>query len=323
MRLKKYSKFLFITAFFVGSINLMQPAAATTYACNNFANQLCAPITTVSLSLESKKSLVTNSTTTFVSTKVSRLNFTINAGSDNASKTATLQFFDISSGLKLIVRSNGNSACAAGNTIQKECAISLGADGKQSFYVTFLDAEPGMHFQYKYVGPEAWTSATKSVTFSVDGKLPVTPEACAANNVQICAPVTNLSFKAGSTKIKISKPDKNGNFKAQLGATEDLLKFTYNSSSDYAFKYIYVDFFNLTSDLSLIVDTSANKLGAGCDRTVAASRGCYMQLSSSGSATFIVTLSANATGKAFSYKLNGAGYTSKVVTVNLVKKKKK
>ncbi len=323
MRITSRSFLVTLSLLMISLAGLSQPASATTYGCNNFANQLCAPITTVSMAIDSNKALVTNSITTFVSTKVTKLNFTINAGADNASKTATLQFFDISSGLKLIVRSNESSACAAGNTIQKECAITLGSDGKKSFYVTFLDSAAGMHFQFKYVGPEAWTSATKSVTFSSDGKIPLTPEACVSNNAQICAPVSNLSFKAKGAQIKISKPDKAGNFKANLVSTNDLLKFTYKSSSAYAFKYIYVDFFNLASGLNLIVDTSTNTLGAGCDRSVANSRGCYMQLSSEGSATFIVTLSGNATGKSFSFKLNGAGYTSKYVAVNLVKSKKK
>jgi len=322
MRIAYKSFLTFISVSLLSLIGLTQPAEATAYACNNFAAQLCAPITTVSMNIDSDKTLVTNATTTFVSTKVTKLNFTINAGADNANKTATLQFFDISLGLKLIVRANESSACAAGNTIQKECVVTLGVDGKKTFYITLLDSAPGMQFQFKYVGPEAWTSATKSVTFSVGGKLPVTPEACVANNTQICGPVSNLSFKAGSKQIEISKPDKNGNFKTNLVATNDLLKFTYKSSPDYAFKYIYVDFFNLMGGLSLIVDTSANSVGAGCDRTVAASRGCYMKLSSTGSATFIVTLSGNASGQSFSYKINGAGYTSKFVTVNLVKKKK-
>ncbi len=298
------------------------PAVATTYSCNNFQNQLCAPISTVSFNSGSGKALASNSTTTFISTKVSKLNFTINAGQDNASKTATLQFFDISAGLKLIVRSNSNSFCAAGNTIQKECAITLGADGTKTFYLTLLDAEPGMHFQFKYVGPEAWTSSTKSVTFSSDGKIPLTPEACVANGAQICGPVSNLTLKAKNKVLKVSKLGKSGNFKSSLDSKIDLLKFTYKSNSAYAFKYIYVDFFNLTGGLSLIVDTSTNSLGSGCDRSVANSRGCYMQLNSKGSATFIVTLSANATGQTFSYKLNGAGYTSKYVVVTLAGKSK-
>ena len=323
MRITSKSVFTVISVVLLSFVGLTQPAAATTYSCNNFASQLCAPITTVSLSLDSGKALVTNSSTTFLGKNVTKLNFSINAGVDNASKTATLQFFDISAGMKLLVRSNETSACAAGNTIQKECLITLGADGKNTFYLTLLNAEPGMHFQFKYVGPEAWTSATKSVTYSTDGKVPVTPEACAGNNTQICGPVTNVSFKAKSTKVKISKPDKSGNYKAKLVATNDLLYFTYKSSSAYAFKYIYVDFYNLTSGLGLQVDTSTNALGAGCDRTVAASRGCYMALDSKGSATFIVTLSANAVGKAFNFKLNGAGYTSKYVTVTLIKAKKK
>lgn len=298
------------------------PASATTYGCNNATSQLCAPISTVSMSLDSEKALVTNSVTTFVGTNVSRLNFTINAGSDNASKTATLQFFDISAGLKLIVRSNSESTCSAGNTIQKECAITLDSSGKKSFYITLLDAEPGMHFQYKFVGPEAWTSATKSVTFSIKGKLPVTSQACAANATQICAPVTNLSFKSGSKNIEFSKPDKSGNFKASMPATSDLLEFSYKSSSDYAFKYLYVDFFNLAAGLTILIDTSTNKLGAGCDRNVAPARGCYIQLNSDGSANFIITLNGGAVGKTFSFKLNGAGYTSKFVAVTMTKKKK-
>lgn len=320
MRISSKTFFAGFFGILIVAFGLIQPAAATTYGCNNFQNQLCAPISTVSMSLDSEKPLVTNSATTFISTKVSKLNFKISAGADNGSKTATLQFFDISAGLKLIVRSNSKSACAAGNTIQKECAITLGSDGTKSFYVTLLDAEPGMHFQFKYVGPEAWTSATKSVTFSVDGKVPQTSEACIANTNQICGPVSNLSFSASGKKLNISKPDKNGNFKARLSAKNDLLKFTYKSSSAYAFKYVYVDFFNLTGGLNLIVDTSSNTLGAGCDRTVANSRGCYMQLNSKGSATFIVTLSSNAPGQTFSFKLNGAGYTSKFVVVTLTKK---
>ncbi len=320
MRTKTLFSFLTTTAMVLLTSALINPASATTYSCNNFSSQLCAPISTVTVSLDSKKPLTTNSTTTFVSTKVSKLNFTINAGSDNASKTATLQFFDISAGLKFIVRSNSDSACAPGNTIQKECQITLGAEGKKSFYVTLLDAEPGMHFQYKYVGPEAWTSATKSMTFSANGKIPVTSEACASNATQICGPVTNLSFSAGSKKIKISKPDESGNFKANISAASDLLKFNYKSSSDYAFKYLYVDFYNLTSGLSILIDTSSNTLGAGCDRNVAPARGCYIQLSSKGSASFIITLNGGAIGKTFNFKLNGAGYTSKYVVVSMVKK---
>jgi hypothetical protein len=322
MRIKSLLSFNFTAALILVTSGFTTSASATTYACNNFASQLCAPITTVSMSLDSNKPLATNSATTFIGTKVSKLNFSINAGSDNASKSATLQFFDISAGLKFIVRSNDESACAAGNTIQKECAITLDSDGKKSFYVTLLDAEPGMHFQYKYVGPEAWTSATKSVTFSVKGKVPVMPEACVANTTQIWAPVTNLSFNAGAKHIEISKPDKSGNFKASMPASSDLLEFNYKSSSDYAFKYLYVDFYNLASGLSILIDTSTNVLGAGCDRNVAPARGCYIQLNSKGSASFIITLNGGAAGKTFNFKLNGAGYTSKYVVVTMVKKKK-
>ena len=314
-------KFLFSALVVLVFNGLTTPANATTYACNNFPTQLCAPISTVSLSIDSGKTLVSNSTTTFVSTKITKLNFQIDAGSSNATKAATIQFFDISAGLKLLVRSNATSSCAAGNTIQKECAITLDSDGKKSFYLSLFDVEPGMHFQFKYVGPEAWTSATKSVTFSIGGKIPQTPEACVSNNTQICGPVTNLSFQSSGKLIKTSKPDKNGNFTSKIPANTEILKFTYKSSPAYAFKYFYVDFFNLTSGLNLIVDTSTNTTGAGCDRSVANSRGCYMQLNSKGSGSFLVLLSSNAAGKSFSFKLNGPSYTSKYVVVNLVSKK--
>ena len=278
MRLRTLFSLFSISALLLGISGLISPAYATTYSCNNFPTQLCAPITTVSVSLDSKKPLATNSSTTFISTKVTKLNFSINAGPDNAAKSATIQFFDISAGLKFIVWSNADSSCAAGNTIQKECLITLDSEGKKSFYVTLLDAEPGMHFQYKYVGPEAWTSATKSITFSSTGKIPLTPEACASNATQICGPISNLSFKAGVKNVKFSKPDKQGNFKASISPTADLLKFHYKSSSAYAFKYLYVDFFNLTSGLGVLIDTSTNTLGAGCDRNVAGTHGCYIQL---------------------------------------------
>jgi hypothetical protein len=296
--------------------------AAPSYGCNNFNSQLCAPISVVSFESDVASSPISTGgeAKAYASTSTSKITFTIDADIANAGKTATLQFFDISAGIKFLVRSNQESACAAGSTIQKECVITLDSNGEASLYVNTINVTAGMQFQYKFVGPEAWTSGTVRTIFTTTGAAPVAPQACVANQSQVCGLISNVSFSDDGGQIATTTPDASGNAKATLAKASDLLLFSYRSESAYAFKYIYVDFHNISSGLTLQVDTSLSSTGAGCDRTVASAKGCYMLLDSDGSADFYVTLSGSELNRSFNYKLNGAGYTSKLVTVTIANK---
>ena len=295
------------------------PAQAdTSYACSGDNTQVCPNVSMVHVQSDvaNAPEQSTSSGTLFAPKRSTQLHFSYSSHSVDSNRLFSLQFFNITPGLKLIVTSTDGSStvCNPQLAIQKSCQTRLDANGNARFSVAVFDAQDGTGFNYQLVGATAWTSNFVRVTFTTSGTAPDAPLSCAAQNSQVCAPVSSVSVKSGNQTVKLVSRS-SGDGSMTIAAGTKFLTYHVTTSSGYAYKTIYVDFFGASPSGLLAIDTSANTQGIGCDKQVAPSNGCFIQLDSTGSATFIVALANAQVGDSYKFKINGAGYTSKYIQV--------
>jgi len=316
---KYFTRLLLVVILALGGFNFSTVhAAGVSQACASDRSLVCPDVSAVHFTSDAPQSVDQSSSgsTLYSSTSATKLTFTYTSSSVDAGKTLIIQFFDVTAGLKFIIIPNPASSnnCNPQLTIQKQCQISLNSNGNASFNVALFGATEGTGFNYQLLGSTAWTSGAVRVNFTPGGWAPSAPLACAGEKSQVCAPISNLAVHEGSRTLQVSAGE-GGDAGMSVGINSQFLEYAFTSSSAYAFKTVYVDFFDVSQSTSLLVDTSTDKQGAGCDKQVANANGCFIHLDANGSASFLLVIMRSQLGDSFKFKINGVSYTSNFIRV--------
>ncbi|MEY4079509.1 MAG: hypothetical protein RIS80_1278 [Actinomycetota bacterium] len=139
---------------------------------------------------------------------------------------------------------------------------------------------------------------------------------CSGDNTRICAPVTNLKLTDRGTEVSlVSATD--GTAAATLSSDAKDIGGVFKSSSDYAGKFVHIQFFDITKGMTFAVQAGAAASSTACDPGPASGNGCYLKLDSSGSGTFNFSVGNVTTSSKFSIQISGsAGWVSKAAVVS-------
>jgi hypothetical protein len=292
------------------------PASAAGYACFADSSQICAPITAVTFTTNGVHSSVTSGLAS-ANLAANRFDFTFRSDANSAGKTLTVHFFDITSGMHLlpvIGDSNASTGCAASGATGKNCVIKTNSSGSATFSISILDSAIGKAFSYQIMGPAGFASNAVNVMFTKTGSNVQPAGTCSADRMKLCTAISNVGMTLSGKNVKVTFTS-DGTGTAKVGTSTSLVDFNYSSSSDYAYKWAFIKFLNISSGLTISLDAGDPTLSTACDAQDANFNGCRIRLDANGSATFMVSLSGNQIGRTFQYELSGPSYDSKTVTV--------
>jgi hypothetical protein len=290
-------------------------------------NQICADISNLAQTLSDGTPVPVSNGSAFLSTSTTSVKFVFTSNSSLGGKSINLQFFDISSGLTLNLPT---STCSS--TQMSGCGVvaKVNGSGSVTIAVSISGAASGKVFKYQLNGANGFASGFVTTTFNSSGGGGNTPEACGIGAATICAPITRLSATSENKTIPITYDAITKDGTANIAPNTTAITYTYTSPTDYASKYVFVQFFDVTT-LSLTVPGGSINSSTSCDPQPALSKGCKIQVAADGKASFTVFLSNASIGANFKYKISGESYDSKIVvttvavapTINITAGKKK
>lgn len=293
------------------SLQVSQAWAGQNQDCTAFgdASFICAPVTQIAQTLADGTPVPVSNGSAFLPTSANSLKFIFTSNSANAGKNLFLAFFDISSGLALGLPSD---KCAAPQMADHACIAKLDSNGSITIPVSVSGISPGKYFKYQLNGPAGFTSGYVTTTFTSSGGGGNTPEVCGGDSSTICAPSTRLSGTSGGKAIAVSYSTSTGDGTSIISPNTNSVTYNFSFPSDYMNKYVFVQFFDVTT-LSLTVPGGSINSSTSCDPQPAATKGCKIQIDGDGKASFTVFLSNASLGSNFKYIIAGPNYASHVV----------
>jgi len=279
--------------------------------CSAFgdSSMICAPISQLAQQLGNGTPVPVSNGASFLATSATSVKFVFTSNSANSGKNIYLQFFDVSEGLSLTLPT---PTCRSGEIASKGCVTALDSSGSATVNVSFFGASAGKYFKYQLNGPAGFTSGFVVTTFTSSGGGGNTPEVCGGDSSTVCAPVTRLSATSGGKSIVVSYDAKTQDGTAIIAPNTTSITYKFSFPSDYMNKYVFVQFFDVTT-LSLSVPGGSINSSTSCDPQPAATRGCKIKIDGDGKATFSVSVSGTSIGANFKYKIAGPNYDSHVV----------
>ena len=308
---------ILILAIPVALVSLSAPAEAATGACQADSSQVCADISALSFTTNGTNSSISSGEAT-ANLAATKFTFRFTASAAVASKYLTVHFYDISPGMHLLPTVGNETlsrSCAASGAIGKNCVIKTDANGGATFEVEILSAEIGKGFSYHMLGPAGFSSSSVKVMYTVNGANVRAADVCAGDRSKVCAPITRISATIGNAKLKVVY-GAGGTGAAVVSTQATLLRFSYTSSAEYAYKWAFMKFRNASSGVVTILDSGDPSLSTACGYQDAVGNGCSIRLDSNGSATFFVTIAGGATGKTVQYLMSGPSFDSQPVTIS-------
>ncbi|NBU31554.1 MAG: hypothetical protein EBS36_00040 [Actinobacteria bacterium] len=116
----------------------------------------------------------------------------------------------------------------------------------------------------------------------------------------ICAPISQLAMQLSDGTLVAT-----GGGVATLPTTANSLKFVFTSNSANSDKEVFVQFFDISPGLTLVLPAEK------CSSSQLQHSGCVAKLNTNGSVTIPISVSGITAGKVFKYQINGpAGFTS-------------
>jgi hypothetical protein len=279
--------------------------------CSAFgdSSMICAPITQLAQTLNDGTAVPVTNGAAYLATSASIVKYTFTSSSANSGKNIFLQFFDISPGLSLTLPT---PKCSSAQLPGNGCVTALDSTGSVTISVTISGATAGKFFKFQLNGPAGFTSGFVTTTFTSSGGGVSTPEVCGGDASTICAPVTRLTATSGGKDIGIDYNASTQDGSAIITPTTSSITYKFSFPSDYMNKYVFVQFFDVTT-LSLTVPGGSVNSSTSCDPQPAANRGCKIQIGSDGKATFTVLIGNTSIGANFKYIVAGPNYASHVV----------
>lgn len=300
-----------IVAFAILSSSFSQAWAGQGQDCSAFgdASMICAPISQLEQTLNDGTAVAVSNGSSFLATSATTVKFVFTSNSANSGKNIYLQFFDVSQGLTLTLP---NPKCSSVQIPSKGCVTALDSNGSATIAVSISGASAGMLFKYQLNGPAGFTSGFVTTTFTSSGGGVNTPEACGGDTTTICAPITRLSATSAGKAIAVSYDEATQDGQSIILPTTTSITYKFEFPSDYMNKYIFVQFFDITT-LSLVIPGGAINSSTSCDPQPAAAAGCKLQISSDGKASFTAQLSNTVVGSNFKFMIAGPNYASHVI----------
>jgi hypothetical protein len=308
---------ILILAIPVALVSLGAPAEAATGPCQADSSQICADISALSFTTNGTNSSISSGEAT-ANLAATKFSFRFTSSSALANKYLTVHFYDISAGLHLLPTVGNETlsqSCAASGAIGKNCVIKTDANGGATFNIDIVSAEVGKGFSYHMLGPAGFSSSSVKVMYTVNGANVRAAEVCAGDRSKVCAPITRISATIGNSKLKVVY-GVGGAGTAVLGTQTTLLRFSYTSSSEYAYKWAFMKFRNATAGVITILDSGDPTMSTACGLQDAVGNGCSIRLDATGSASFFVTIAGGAVGKSVEYVMSGPSFDSQAVTIS-------
>ena len=295
----------------LASLNMQQAWAGQSQDCGAFgdASMICAPISQLAQTLSDGTPVAVSNGTTYVATSTKTLKFTFTSNSANSGKKIYLQFFDVSPGVSLGLPTPTCSSVQVGSN---GCVTALDSSGSVTVPVTINGAVAGKFFKYQLNGPAGFTSGFVTTTFTSSGGAVNIPEICGGDSTTICAPITRVTATTGGKDIPVAYSPTTQDGAATISPTTTSITYKFAFPSDYMNKYVFVQFFDVTT-LALGVPGGSMNSSTSCDPQPAANRGCKIQIDVNGNASFSVSLSNTTLGSSFKYIVAGPNYASHVV----------
>jgi len=295
----------------IASLNFSNAWAGQSQDCSAFgdASMICAPISQLSQTLNDGTPVTVTNGAAYLATATKTVKFTFTSNSANSGKNIYLQFFDISSGVSLALPTPKCSSVQVGSN---GCVTALDSTGSVTVPVGINGAVAGKFFKYQLNGPAGFTSGFVTTTFTSSGGGVNTPEVCGGDSTTICAPITRVTAVNAGKNIPIEYSPTTQDGAATISPTTTSITYKFAFPSDYMNKYIFVQFFDVTT-LSLTVPGGSMNSSTSCDPQPAANRGCKIQIDVNGQASFSVALGNTALGSSFKYIVAGPNYASHVV----------
>jgi len=233
-------------------------------------------------------------------------------------KNLTVTFFDINGPMHLLPTigdSFGSTGCEAAATAEKKCAIRADSQGNATFQIQILNPEVGDSFSYQTMGPAGFASGVVNIMYTTNGANTNPAESCPSDRSKVCPPISRANIKVGEQTIaKTFDGQGLGTSVIQTGNT--ITEVHFNSNSDYAYKWVFLKFFNASAGVTVALDSGDATSSRACDAQDAVHGGCRIKLDSQGNAQFIAVIAGGAIGKSVKYEFSGPNYDSKVVTIN-------
>lgn len=297
------------------SVNVSQAWAGQSQDCSSFgdASMICAPISQLAETLNDGTPVTVTNGSTYLATTTSVVKFVFTSNSANNGKNIYLQFFDISQGLSLTLP---NPKCSSIQIPSNGCVTAVDSNGSVTVSVSISGATAGKYFKYQLNGPAGFTSGFITTTFTSSSGGISTPEACEGDSTTICAPITRVTANTGGKNLSIDYSADSQDGLAIIPPNTSAISYKFTFPSDYMNKYVFVQFFDVTT-LSLVIPGGTINSSTSCDPQPAATRGCKIQIDSSGQATFSVSLSNTVLGSSFKYIVAGPNYASHVVQTSV------
>ena len=136
---------------------------------------------------------------------------------------------------------------------------------------------------------------------------------CGGDNTRVCAPITSLKFIDRGSEIPIALAGANAT--ATISSDAKDLVGSFKTSSDYAGKFVHIQFFDMKG-MNLTVQAGAAGALNSCDPGPASGNGCYLKLDGTGSGTFNFSVANVTAASKFSVQINGIAWVSKAALVS-------
>jgi len=276
--------------------------------CSAFgdAGSICAPISQVSQTLNDGTPVVVSNGASFLATSATTVKFVFTSSSANSGKNIFLQFFDISQGLTLTLPT---PKCSSAQIPGNGCVTAVDSNGAVTVAVVISGATAGKVFKYQLNGPAGFTSGFVTTTFTSSGGGVSTPEACGGDVTRICAPITRLSATSAGKAIAVAYDEATQDGISTISPDTTSITYNFAFPSDYMNKYVFVQFFDITT-LALVIPGGSTNSSTSCDPQPAAGGGCQLQVAADGKASFTAQLSNTSVGSNFKFKIAGPNYSS-------------
>jgi Bacterial Ig-like domain (group 1) len=284
------------------------------------ASAICAPISQISVTpTGSNQALAVSGGQTILTAAMTSLKLAFTSNSGNAGKNLAIQFFDVSPGLGISLQTSeagSSTTCRAAEAVGNMCFITADSAGSANFTMGVTGVQIGRFFKFQINGPAGFTSGFITATYATSVTGGDTADLC-ADRTRICASVSRVSFDVAGSRVPVAY-DSAGAGSALMPVGTTAATFRYTSAADYAGKFVHIQFFDLTAGLELTVPSGVANSSTSCDPGPAPARGCYLQLDSSGAASFNVALTGVVAERFFRYQISGAGgVISQSVTVTV------
>lgn len=292
------------------------PASAVGYVCAADSSQICAPISALTFTTNGIHSPISSGLAS-ANPAATRFNFAFRSDANTSGKYLTVHFFDVTSGMHLlpvIGDPNASTGCAASGATGKNCIIKANSLGSASFSITIMNSSIGKSFSYQIMGPAGFASSAVNVMFTKTGSNSQPAGTCTADRMKVCTPISNVGMTLENKNVKVTYAV-DGTGTATIGTSSSLINFIYSSNTEYAYKWAFIKFLNISSGITISLDSGDPTLSTTCEAQDANFNGCRIRLDANGSASFMVTVAGNQIGKNFQYEISGPNYDSKTVTV--------